>query len=241
LGVATADTALHALHKQDLFMATLQRIPMVAPWIASARATPIGPLAAMGQEQNLLRRFVHEGRPLALGLHAIGDARCRTNSVYGWGASIAVAQAATLSDLLAEHPHDLLAQALLFEERHGEDLAGWHHLAVERDRARLRVSRGESAWEASGADPMERFIQTTVVAAAEEDADIRRAVTRQGAQLDPPGALARNTAVHEQARLLVHDHPLPEKPPPAGPTQEELLQILAMADHSAVSRSVQDV
>jgi hypothetical protein len=42
------------------------------------RATPVGPVAAMGQERSVLRRFVRDGRPSVLGLHVIGDARCQT-------------------------------------------------------------------------------------------------------------------------------------------------------------------
>jgi 2-polyprenyl-6-methoxyphenol hydroxylase-like FAD-dependent oxidoreductase len=240
LGVPTVDPALHAVHEQAVFMAALERIPMTTPWIAPERATPIGPLAAMGQEQNLLRRFVREERPLALGLHAIGDVRCRTNSVYAWGAGIALAEAVTLSDLLAEFPHDPLTQAMLFEERHSEDLAGWHHLAVERDRARLRVYRGESAWETAGADPLESFIQTVVMPATEEDAAVCLAATRQWTQLDPPGALARNLAVHERARELGMQRPRSAESPPPDPTREELLQILAATRYSAVRPTAQD-
>jgi hypothetical protein len=54
---------------------------------------------------------------------------------------------------------------------------------------------------------------------------------RRLALLDPPDALARNTAVLERARELAAAHqPTPETPPERrGPTRDELLQIMAAA------------
>ena len=62
--------------------------------------------------------------------------------------------------------------------------------------------------------------------AANEDAEIFRAVARRGMQLDPVGALAKNTAVLERARELAVD-----RPPtiPSGPTREELIALIAAA------------
>ena len=92
-------------------------LPECLDWLDDERSTPIGPVAAMGQERNLLRRFVIDGRPIALNLHVIGDTRCQTNSHYAWGSGNALAGAASLSDVLAEHAGDPEAQALAFEAR----------------------------------------------------------------------------------------------------------------------------
>jgi len=91
-GVPVWDRALHRFGDEATFMAAQRAMPGVAAWIDPARATPIGPIAIMGQEQDLLRHFLHEGRPLALGLHVIGDTRSRTNSDYAWGSALALAQ-----------------------------------------------------------------------------------------------------------------------------------------------------
>ena len=86
----------------------------------------------------MLRHFVADGRPVALGLHVIGDARCQLDSLYAWGSGVALASAVTLVDLLAEHPGDHEAQALAFEERLGAEIRGRHELSLARDRAAAR-------------------------------------------------------------------------------------------------------
>jgi 2-polyprenyl-6-methoxyphenol hydroxylase-like FAD-dependent oxidoreductase len=224
LGVPIWEDELHALRQEALFMAVARAMPEGATWLDPERCTPIGPVATMGQEHNRLRRFTHEGHPLAVGLHVIGDARCQTNSIYGWGVGLAFAEAVVLADVLAEWPGDAVAQTAAFEARMGEEIAGRHRLSVVLDRACLRTYRGEPAWDVvdSGAG----FIEAVVVPAASEDAEVFRAVMRRLFQLDPVAALAGNAAVHERARHIAVTRP---PTPPPGPTREEVLQIIAAA------------
>jgi 2-polyprenyl-6-methoxyphenol hydroxylase-like FAD-dependent oxidoreductase len=230
LAVPHWDAELRDVHREATFMAVARSIPAIAPWIAPERSTPIGSVAAMGQERNILRRFVRAGHPMALGLHVIGDARCQTHNIYGWGASLALAEAVMLADIMAEHAHDPLAQALVFERRIADEVAGWHRLAMERDRARLRAHRGEPPGDAATADGDDGYIQAIVGPAAGEDATVFRAFTRQWTQLDPPGALAHNMEVLRRARALAAVRQPPAAPePPLGPAREELLQIIAGA------------
>jgi hypothetical protein len=202
-------------------------LPEGRTWLDPERSTPIGPVAAFGQEHNRLRRFMSDGHPLALGLHVIGDARCTTHNIYGWGVGMAFAEAVTVADILTEQRGDALAQALAFEQRWGDEVAGRHRLSLELDRARVRDYRGEPKWDPS--DCGEGFIQTVVVPAANEDAEVFRAVRRRGLQLDPVGALARNTAVIERARALAAVRQPAPSPTPPGPTREEMLAIIAAA------------
>ena len=59
----------------------------------------------------------------------------------------ALAGAACLSDVLAEHAGDPEAQALAFEARLGAELADRYDLSAARDRAFQRAYRGETRWE----------------------------------------------------------------------------------------------
>jgi 2-polyprenyl-6-methoxyphenol hydroxylase-like FAD-dependent oxidoreductase len=230
LGVPRTVRQLHTLHAAAAYMAAAGSIPVIAPWLSPERSVPIGPVASMGQEQNILRRFVTGGRPLALGMHVIGDARCQTHNAYGWGTPLALFDAITLTDVLRQYPHDPLAQARGFEERTSGSITGYHALALAQDRARMRVQRGEPAWDAAAPVGSEDFLQTVVYPAAGEDATIFRAVTRRWSQLDPPDALARNTAVLERARELAALRQPPAEPPASlGPTREEFIQIVAAA------------
>lgn len=134
------------------------------------------------------------------------------------------------SSVLAEEPADPLAQALALEERVAGEVAGLYRLAVENDRARTRRYQGEPAWDGATEDGDEGFIRTVVAAAANEDAAIFRAHKRRESLLDPPGALAQNTAVLERARAFAAvRQPAPESPERRGPTRDELLQIMAAA------------
>ena len=225
-GVPIWDHALHALREEAVHMAVARAMPEGPVWLDPERSTPIGPVAAMGQERTLLRRFMREGVPLALGLHVLGDARCQTNSDYAWGAGLAVTEAYALADVLAEQRGDALAEATAFEARVGDEIAGRYQLSLARDRACLRAYRGERAWDPS--DGGEGFIHTIVATAAGEDAEIARAVRRRHFQLDPVDTLARNSAVLERARQIAASCPsTPLRPP--GSTREDVLQIITAA------------
>ena len=228
LAVPHWDTELRVVQEEEAFMAVARSIPAVAPWLDPARSTPLGPVAPMGQEQNVLRRFVAEGQPLALGVQVIGDARCQTHNKYGWGASLALAEAVTLAAVLTAHAGDPLTQALAFESQMADEVAGWHRQAMELDRALVRTYRGERPWDTE--ESGEGFIQSVVGPAASEDATVFRAITRQWTQLDPPDALTKNTAVLERARELAAMRPPAAEPPaPHGPRRDELLRIIAAA------------
>jgi hypothetical protein len=233
---AATDTALRVLREDWAFMAVLHSVPALASWVAPERAAPIGPVEAMGRLNNMLRRFVVAGRPLATGLFVIGDARCHTNPAYGWGASLAMAQAFTLAGVVAEHPDDLLAQALDFEARVEHDLACWHHIAVSADRERTQRFQSAAglalpqAPPALGGDDPEHVIHTLVKPAMAEDPDLFRAYTRRWHLLDPPDALPQNAALLERARALAEVRQQPAEPAERlGPTREEAFALIAAA------------
>jgi 2-polyprenyl-6-methoxyphenol hydroxylase-like FAD-dependent oxidoreductase len=233
-GVPIWDHALHDLHEEAIFMAAAHALPDAPTSLDPNRVMPIRPVAAFGQEQNRLRRFVRDGRPLALGLHVIGDARCTTHNFYGWGQALAFGEAVTLADLLTDRRGDAPAQALAFEEWWGDEIEGRYRLSMELDRARRREYRGEPKWDPN--DGGEGFIQTIVAQAAKEDPEIYRALRRRVTQLDPVDGLAKNTALHDRARALAAVRaPTPPKPP-ARPSREELLRVIAAArEHPRVS------
>ncbi len=227
MAVPVWDHELHVLHDEAVFMAVARALPAGPVSLDPDRVTPIGPVAPFGQEYNRLRRFMRDGRPLALGLHVIGDALCTTHNIYGWGVFLAVGQAVTIADILTKYRGNPMAQALAFDERWGAEVAGRRDLSAEFDRARIRDYRGEPKWDPD--DGGEGFIQTVVAPAASEDPEIFRALRRRGMQLDPVAALAKNKALHERARALVAVRaPATPKPTP-GPSRDELLRVIEAA------------
>ena len=225
------DRDLRALRHESVHMAVARSLPESGEWLDAERADPIGPVAAMGQERNVLRRFIRDGRPLALGLHVIGDARCQTNSHYAWGSGGALAGAAALVDVLGEHEDDPEARELAFEARLGAEIAARHDASVARDRAQGRAARGLTRWS----DPGHGYglLDGTVAAAAGDDPEIFRAFMRRELQLDPVGALAENTAVLDRARAFAAARER-GRDVPAVPTRETVLELAAVAGHAAL-------
>ncbi len=83
----------------DEFLASL-RDPLLAQ--LASRLEPAGDVAIHRQTAN--RRFAYGAKPdWPPGLLAVGDALCAFNPVYGQGISVAAAQAAELSSLLARY------------------------------------------------------------------------------------------------------------------------------------------
>ena len=205
LGPRSADRELRVLRKENAFMAAARSMPSLAPWLAPEKSVAIGPVEALGRLNNLLRRFVVAGRPPALG----------------------VSQAFAIADVLTEGSADPLAQALAFEDRVAGELEGWHHLIVEQDRAHTRVWQGgQDPPPSSPGEDFEAYVRTMVTPAMADDSAVFRAARRRMTLLDPPEALARNTAVLERAAALAATR----RPPAAAqarPTREELLAIVA--------------
>jgi 2-polyprenyl-6-methoxyphenol hydroxylase-like FAD-dependent oxidoreductase len=220
------DRELRALRHEAAYMSAARALPESLDWLDPERSTPIGTVAAMGEERNLLRQFVTAGAPIALGVHVIGDARCQTNSLYAWGAGSALASATTLVDVMTEHPHDPEAQALAFEARRGTEISGRFELSRARDRAFRRLQDGKPEWE----DPAHGngLIHTVVLPAAEEDPEVYRALTRWELQLEPVGSLVENTVVLQRARAIMAARQSEPKTTPA-PTRDTLLELIADA------------
>jgi hypothetical protein len=205
-------------------MAAGRLLPEAREWLDPARSAPIGPVAALGQERNVHRQLVPDGRPLALGLHVIGDARCATNSVYAWGCGSALMQAAALCDVLLEHPADPLAQALDLEARVGTELADRHAVATLRDAAAARTRQGEPQWDGSGGHL--EAVQRDLLPAASRDPEIFRVLYRRGLQLAPVRSIGPDSPLFERARSLPPAEDAADERP-AGPTREELLDAAA--------------
>lgn len=220
LSVPIADQEFHRLREPAVWTAATGAVDQWREWLDPERSQPISPaIEIMGQERNVIRSFVADDRPLALGVHVIGDARCQTDSLFAWGCGNAMTTATALVDALAEHPHDQHAQALALEHQVRAELAArFHH-----SRARNRAARAAEAGDPS--DPTDTgtaVIDNVLYPASRHDAEVYRAVNRWELQLDPADALETNTAIIQRAQRVEH--------PPADddpfPTREQLLSVI---------------
>jgi 2-polyprenyl-6-methoxyphenol hydroxylase-like FAD-dependent oxidoreductase len=228
------DRDLRALREAPAFEAAARRVATLAPWLEPARAAPIHRVEAMGQLRNTLRRVVVGGRPVALGLHVIGDALCHTNPALGWGISLALTQAYALADAVERHPADRYAQALALDARAWEEAQTCYRLSAEIDRSRTREWRGEASGPPTE-DDWPRFMRLVLLPASLRDPVVFRAVRRALLLLDAPSALRHNDAVIARAKALAAATAPEAAPPARTPTRDELLAAMRAAARPVVA------
>ena len=226
LAVATRDAELRAaLGAADRFDLACRVLPGPDGFFADGPLEPLTGVKPMGGLLNRLRRFVDDdGRPLALGVHAVGDAHTCTNPLYGRGCTLAMVQAVLLADAFADHPDDPVARAAAYEAGCAREVEPWYHSALELDRAGADpTGRGGTGLAGS----VQGRAMAAVFVAAATDPVLGRALVRfWNLLVTPAGMMADAEVMARMAEVMAHpeDYPLPA---PVGPTREELLAALA--------------
>jgi hypothetical protein len=172
--------------------------------------------------------LVVDGASLATGVVALGDALVHTNPLYGRGCSLGMAHSFGFADLMVDND-DPVALALGVEELTCAEIDPWYRTSVTQDLENQRVARGEAASD----DPMRSLMRDGLMPAVRTDPDVFRAFLRVLNLLDAPDAMMSNQNV--VARILEIWQARGERPdPPAeGPTQDEMIRILAAAAAAA--------
>lgn len=220
LGIPVSDRSLRPVHEQSVFMAVIDLMPEAGEWLRDGRSTPVGDMCAMGQERNLVRVFPREGAPLALGMHVIGDARGRTNSLYAWGASLAIQQAGALTDALREHPGDPAAQAWALEAAVADEVDGRCRASRFSDRAWLRRLGLE---QPEDGDPDMRLIHEVLEPAAKLDRQVYRGLARWTMCLRSTRSLLDDADLTARARAALAERRPPDKEPRETPGRDDVL------------------
>lgn len=218
------DLPLKALRHPAAHDGVARMIRPVAKWLEVCH--PASEVFAMGGLHNTLRRLVVDHRPVALGLHAVGDAVCTTNPTFGRGLSLAMQGAVDLVAVLAEHPDDPWAQAHAMDAAVTAQIAPWYADQAAADSARLasirRALRGEPPVPlpdlAGGVTPAH------LVAAAMVDPDLYRVFASLIGMLRRPSDVYGDpdTAARVRAVCAAAD----VSPPGLGPSRADLLAAL---------------
>jgi 2-polyprenyl-6-methoxyphenol hydroxylase-like FAD-dependent oxidoreductase len=233
------DAPLRALLREKPFEAAAEAIPAVAPWVAPAVAEPISEVHGMGNLRNVRRFLVADGRPLAPGVLAIGDAAIHTNPLYGRGCSFALVYAAALADALREHGTDAVAAGLALAKAEDREVVPWYKISVAQDRDGIDVAerwrRGETPDDAPSdggfVDPksyMRSLIRHGLIPALARDPDVSRAFFRSFNILDPPGDLLRDPRILGAVLEFYRTRGGREEPV-LGPGRAALVDLLARA------------
>ena len=226
---ASADRQLEALRTRAAFEAAARAIPALAAWTDPVQARPITPVLPGGRLYNSYRGQLNDAGRVALdGLIYAGDAVCTTNPAAGRGVTTSLLQARQLISLLAEHGRDLSACSLAFDHWCAGHIKPWFDDHVYWDADLIR------RWSGQDVDLTRPLPPDLIMAAAQADPEIAKAVGPYQAMLAPPASL---DAVQGRARDIYATGWRPPVPP--GPTRDELASLVTAAA-SADSQAAED-
>lgn len=236
------DDPMRALLHEGPFEAAARALPATRDWILPERAEPVTEVRAMAKLLNRRRRFVADGRPLALGVHVLGDAAVCTNPLYGRGCSLAFVHAYALADVVREHGADLHAAALAFDAATGRELLPWYRAARDQDREAREVAAAYARGERSDGSPaaapgqavdpkafLRSVLRDGLIPALRTDVEVVRAFMRVFNLLVPPDALMADPALMGRILSAWRDRERREALPTAGPEREAMLEVIARA------------
>ena len=197
LAVPTGDDELRRrLADPVAFDAAARSLPATAPWL-DGRAEPITPeVHMMAGLLNKWSDYVVDGEPAAVGLVPVGDAVLCTNPLYGRGCSTAYWSAQLLAKAIAEHPDDVRAVAVAYDEALRTEIHPWYRSSVEQDREARRVAAALLAGEdpyGDASDPRaftRSVLRDGLAPALRSDQVVLRAFVRNLNLLSPPDAPA---------------------------------------------------
>jgi hypothetical protein len=205
-----------------------------APWL-DGRAEPITPqVHVMAGLLNRWREYVVDGQPLALGVHAVGDAQLCTNPLYGRGCTTGFWHAHLMAAAIADHPDDLTAQARALDAVTREHLFPWYRASVQNDAEGRRVAAALLAGEdpdADSEDPrafMRGVFRYGLLPAVRTDPVVLRAFVRTFNLLDPPDRVMSDPDVTSRVLRVWQERDQRPAEPAMGPaSRRELLGLIA--------------
>jgi 2-polyprenyl-6-methoxyphenol hydroxylase-like FAD-dependent oxidoreductase len=215
------DSPLKSLKHVDAWTRVARAIPRAARWVGAGE--PITGVLAMAGVLDRYRRFVVEGRPVATGVVAVGDAWACTNPQAGRGITLGLLHALGLRDIVRDAVGDPVALALRFDAFTEAELTPWYRDQVERDLGRAAAMRAliDGVPPPSPSTPQEQ-IRAALLTASAFDADAARAFLDVFSALSLPRDLMGRPGLHD---TLMRYAGVPAPQPP-GPSREELLALL---------------
>ena len=171
--VSAHDKRLRGLREVRAWEAALALFPTIAHWGAGEPITDVQVIAAI---EDRYRRFVVDGRPVATGLVAVGDAWACTNPSLGRGASIGLLHACALRDVLREVRPDAPEKLVRrFDEVTETTVTPLYRMTLAFDRHRLAEIAGDINGEPYRTSDATWAMGKALYAAALRDPDVLRA------------------------------------------------------------------
>lgn len=216
-------------------------IPGLEPWLASGRAEATTEPFGIADINAVWRRYVEDGRPLALNFFAVGDAAIRTNPLYGRGCSTGLLHASILTDVLGENsePEE---RALRFHQRTLDELRPIYDASLSEDRRGIK--RASATMAGRLVEPprtLRRWFALAfgdaLSAASREQAHVLRGALRSFHLLERPGEFLedphiRRTVLRYMLRGRKRNAAMRLQP---GPERLELHELLGLQAPAPIS------
>lgn len=214
---AAGDTALTRLREPDRFMAAVGACPLHAHWV---RGEPISDVLTMAGVLDRYRRFVVDGRPVATGVAAVGDAWACTNPSAGRGVTVGLLHAQRLRHLVRSEPGDPEAFAGAWDAVTEAEVSRFYWDQRAADRARLAEM---DALREGRVPPAPDPTAAVVAVAAAHDADVFRGVVESTVCLAAPDEVLARPGFMEKVRAAAGASPITLP----GPDRATLVDLLA--------------
>lgn len=224
LYTASDDRPLKELRHEAAWTAVVAACPRQAHWLDGEPLTGVLPMAGILDRR---RRLSDGERPLATGIAPVADAWACTNPSIGRGISLGLVHAVGLRDVVRQHLGDPREFAAAWDEETEARLTPWYRSTVAVDRARLADMDAEREGRRPPAPQGPALLGAALARAMAFDAEVYRAFMEVVDCLTLPAELFARPGFTDRVLRVAGEH---EPPPPAGPTREQLLGLLAAAD-----------
>jgi len=234
-GILPEDREMRCLNDEHGFLAAAQAVPVVSEWLDPAQTRAISAVATMRGLDNRFRRLVQDGRPVVLGLLAVGDTACITNPAHTRGSTLAMVSGQSVAQAICDHGDaENLVLAVDAELRRWSEPRFWD--SVEQDSTRLARWRPTSEAPAQPARSDRRRVTNAAAnAAAQRDPVVWRAFTRAQQLLEMPCAVLENPDIVARTTAVLASGWRP--PVLDAPSHDELV---AIAEAGIASRRALD-
>ena len=221
IGASAKDTALHGLRDLARWTALVRRLPLVAHWLDGEPLE--NRVVTMSRIEDRHLSLVTDGRPVATGVVAVGDAWACTDPLLGRGIGIGVLHGLTLRTVLRRAGlADPAGFAAEFDAASMATVEPWYRTTLFYTRHRLAEIDAEIHGERyEPDDPQWELVQSLNHAAA-RDPGCLRAVLSNACVLRPLDQVLAQPGLPEKAMAAGADW---REAPLIGPSRSELVSI----------------
>jgi 2-polyprenyl-6-methoxyphenol hydroxylase-like FAD-dependent oxidoreductase len=222
LWAPTGDAALKEFRHPEKFDNVVRACPLHAHWLDGEPITDVRPMAGILDKY---RRFVVDGKPVATGFAAVGDAWACTNPSAGRGLSVGLMHAQCLRDVVRSSLGDPQGFALEWDRVTESEIAPWYWNQIAADRSRLaeiEAVREGRAPNVKTVVPLPPEFEA-VARAALFDADVFRALIETIGCLALPQEVFARPGLWDRVEAAASNEPFAIP----GPSRDELLALLA--------------